>query len=432
MPRRVMVRKSEAAAKPRSPVEPASLGLAAPTSLAMRQRLQRKQVLPSFESMTVTRDDLATMQRVADRREAGHVRRLEATFREFQGGGHAVAFDAGRTAFQACLAALGVGKGDQVVMPAYTCVVVPNAVQALGAVPVFVDIELDTWGPSGDRVADALTARTRAVLVQHSYGLPARDTRAIVEAVADRRPRRRQAGAVVIEDCAHATGARLEGKRVGTFGALSFTSFERSKVLSTVMGGMAYTQEKALGEKLGAVQEDLPLPTPDATRRRVEAAWHSYYRYAHPLRRWTKNRAAKRFAPGPPSTPPGEQVGAPHVGTRLAGPLAALGLGQLQRLDAVNELRRQNARRWQAWCADRGLRTARPAVGAEPVWLRFPFAVAEDEAHRKADSTWVHRELGVHAGTWFESHLHPSDMTIPNQPNADVAVRTTLNLPGLL
>src|SRR5207302_4048887 len=96
------------------------------------------------------------------------VRRFEAAFARAVGTADAVSFAASRMALYAILEALGIGAGDEVIVPAFTCVVVPNAVRYRGATPVFVDIDRASWNIDPLAVERAITPRTRAVLVQHT------------------------------------------------------------------------------------------------------------------------------------------------------------------------------------------------------------------------------------------------------------------------
>src|SRR3989304_4500748 len=113
---------------------------------------------------------------------------------------HAFAFLGGRVALSACIHALGLAPGDEVILPGYTCVVVPNAFHYAGVRTVYADIELETYGLDAARAEEKITPNTRAILLHHMYGLVCRDYEDIL-ALARRR------GIRVIEDCAQSTGA---------------------------------------------------------------------------------------------------------------------------------------------------------------------------------------------------------------------------------
>src|SRR5262249_42952166 len=135
--------------------------------------------------------------------------KFENAFAKWNGSSYAFAFAAGRKALSACIYALGLQEGDEVIIPGYTCIVVQNAFDYVGVTTRYCDIELDTFGPELSSVASVITPRTKAILVQHLYGLVCRDYEGILDLA-------RQRGLRIIEDCAHVTGATFRGRHVGT------------------------------------------------------------------------------------------------------------------------------------------------------------------------------------------------------------------------
>ena len=146
----------------------------------------------------------------------------EAAFADKLGeGALAFAFWKGRTALEATLRALGLSAGDEVVMPGFTCVVVPDAVRRVGAVPVFADIGAQGYNADVGQVESLITPRTRAVICQHTFGIVA-DLGSLVS-LCERR------GLLLVEDCCHALGAHYQGKHVGLVGHAGFFSSQWSK-----------------------------------------------------------------------------------------------------------------------------------------------------------------------------------------------------------
>ena len=137
------------------------------------------------------------------------------------GVGHAYGFWKGRVALYAILKALGIGEGDEVILPGYTCVMAVNPILYLGARPVFVDIDPQTFNIDPGRIEEKLTPRSRLIIAQHTYGYPA-DLRAI-------RDLSRRKGIPFIEDCCLALGSRVDGGLTGTFGAAAYFSFQWNK-----------------------------------------------------------------------------------------------------------------------------------------------------------------------------------------------------------
>lgn len=166
------------------------------------------------------------------------IERFESAFAEYLGVRHALATSSGTGALHLCLAASGIGAGDEVIVPDISWVATANVIKYLGATPVFVDVRLNDWNMDPERVAEALTARTRAIFPVHLYGHPC-DMDAICSLAQD-------VGALVIEDACPAVGSTDNGRKVGTFGAASGFSFHGAKVLATGQGGMLVTDDTAL------------------------------------------------------------------------------------------------------------------------------------------------------------------------------------------
>ena len=167
-----------------------------------------------------------------------YLKRLEQSFAEYVGVRHAFATSSCTGALHLTLLALGIGPGDEVIVPDMTWVATAAPVVHVGATPVFVDIERDTWCMDPHSFERAITARTKAVMVVHTYGYPA-DMPAI-NAIAKAR------GVLVIEDAAPSLGSTLHGKRTGNFGHVSAFSFHGSKIVAAGEGGMLCTNDEGL------------------------------------------------------------------------------------------------------------------------------------------------------------------------------------------
>lgn len=155
---------------------------------------------------------------------------------------HAIATNNGTTALHLALVALGIGPGDEVLVPTLTYIASANAVRYCGATPVFVDSEPRTWNLDPAALAAKITPRTRAIMVVHLYGHPV-DMDPVL-AVA------REHGLLVVEDAAEALGARYKGRLVGGLGDAATFSFFGNKVITTGEGGMVTTQDGELAKKL--------------------------------------------------------------------------------------------------------------------------------------------------------------------------------------
>jgi perosamine synthetase len=159
----------------------------------------------------------------------------------------------GRVALYAILRAMGIGAGDEVILPALTCIVVPSAVKYVGARPVYVDIDPWTFNIDVAQIASKLTSRTRAILAQNTFGLAA-DLDPIC-AIA------RAHGLRVIEDCAHGFGGTYKGRPNGTTADAAFFSTQWNKPFSTGIGGFAVTIDSSLAIALARSQVDAVAPS---------------------------------------------------------------------------------------------------------------------------------------------------------------------------
>jgi len=162
-------------------------------------------------------------------------------------------FFRGRVALYAILKGLGIGKGDNVVTQAFTCVAVPEAIVALGAWPVYVDIEPNGFNMDSGDLESKITPQTRAVVVQHTFGIPADMER--IRYVANK------ADIPIIEDCCHTFVSKYKGKEVGGFGVASFYSFEWGKPVVAGIGGSAIINESNLNKKIRSRYKDYRFPS---------------------------------------------------------------------------------------------------------------------------------------------------------------------------
>jgi dTDP-4-amino-4,6-dideoxygalactose transaminase len=162
------------------------------------------------------------------------VEELEALVASACGVAHAVAVSNGTAALHLAVLALGIGPGDEVIVPAYTFPATANAVRLAGATPVLVDVDPATFNLDLERVPDAVTPRTKAVLGVHLFGRPL-DWEALRRAV--------PSGIVLLEDAAGALGAKRRGRPCGSLGAAGCLSFHPRKIVTTGEGGAVTTDD---------------------------------------------------------------------------------------------------------------------------------------------------------------------------------------------
>ena len=163
----------------------------------------------------------------------------------FFGSGSCFLLAKGRVGLYAGLRALGFPRGGSVLMPGYTCMVVPSAVQFAGLTPVYVDIDPRTYNLNPALLDAAAPPDATAIIVQHTYGVPCE--MAAIGAWASHRKVK------IIEDSCHAFGSRVNGRLCGTFGAFSFMSGQWNKPFSTGLGGMLLVNEPTLAATVACI-----------------------------------------------------------------------------------------------------------------------------------------------------------------------------------
>jgi dTDP-4-amino-4,6-dideoxygalactose transaminase len=353
------------------------------------------------------------------------IARYESALAELTGVPHAVAFSAGRIGLFGILRGLGVGAGDEVVVPLPTHVVVPNAIRYIGARPVYADCRLGDYNLDPDRLEEVIGPRTRAVLVQHSFGVPAAMDRLL--AITDER------GLPLIEDCVHALGASWQGRRVGGLGTAAFFSTEETKMISTTMGGATVTADAALADSLRAFERECPPPPRSLAARRLAklSVYHLLMQpmVHRPFRRLYELGGRRNPLPQPTTAAELEGERPARYEERLAAGQAELALRQLDRLEQNLAHRRQVAAAYTE--ALSGLGFAAPEVSPEssPSWVRYPVRVADRPTAERKLRRWIV------PGTWFTSVQEEAVSPTINGyregycPRAELAARQLVNLP---
>lgn len=171
-----------------------------------------------------------------------YIVRFEKAFSSYVGTKYGVSTSNGTTALHLAVKALGIGKGDEVIVPDLTFAAPANAVIYEGGTPVLVDVDKSYWGIDPKSVEEAITDKTKAVIAVHLYGHPAKMDE-LLKICKERDIR-------LIEDCAEAHGARFKDKIVGSMGDISCFSFYGNKIITTGEGGMALTNDEQIAESM--------------------------------------------------------------------------------------------------------------------------------------------------------------------------------------
>ena len=171
-----------------------------------------------------------------------YVQEFERLVAEYVGVKHGVAVSSGTAALHLGLLALGIGPGDEVIVPDFTFPATANVVELVGAKPVLIDIDIATFNLDVNQIRAAITPRTKAILPVHLFGQPA-DMEPILEIARDN-------GFFVLEDAACALGAEYRGRKCGAFGHAGCFSFHPRKAITTGEGGMVVTDDDSVAERV--------------------------------------------------------------------------------------------------------------------------------------------------------------------------------------
>lgn len=303
-------------------------------------------------------------------------------------------FGSGRAALHAYVASLGLPADAEVLLPGYTCAVVPNVFEHLGLAVRYVDIAPGGFNPDAAAVAAAIAPQTRLVLLPHNFGL-------CMAGIAGLRERFPQV--MFVEDAAHAWGSRdADGRMVGTLGHAAFFSFEYSKPLSTGLGGALLVNDEA-------VWQSPALHAPAArvvAKQALTLAWHRLVQaLPAPWLRGIKQllRAPTRRLGVVADTPAGELQGSARPDYRLGLHPWSAALGDRQACRAAEVWA---ARRAQAQVYDALVPAAlRPERGAGDVLLRYPLRLPAGLSRDTLAALLAADDIEL--GCWFDDVVHP-------------------------
>jgi perosamine synthetase len=311
-----------------------------------------------------------------------YVGAFEERMAEICGRRYAISVSNGTTALHLALVVLGIGPGDEVIVPTLTFVATANAASYTGATPVFADSEPGYWQIDPAQLEGLITERTKAIMPVDLYGHPA-DMGAIL-AIA------RAHNLYVIEDAAEAHGAMYRGKPCGSMGDMSCFSFYGNKVITTGEGGMILTDNEEWYERARMLRDHAMSPTE---------------RYYHP------------------------EIGFNY---RMTNIQAALGLAQLERLDEFVAAKRRNAELYAKGLKGvPGITLAPEAEWAQNCYWMYSILVDEPYPLSRNELMAALRARGVDSRPFFRAihtmPCHPRDIQLPV---AEHLAATGINLPS--
>jgi dTDP-4-amino-4,6-dideoxygalactose transaminase len=357
------------------------------------------------------------------------IENFETGFSKFFTAGRAFSFWKARVALYAVLKAIGVANGDEVILPGYTCVMNVNPIKYLGAKPIYVDIEPDTFNINSHLIESRITERTKVIIAQHTYGYVCDMDKIIGIAKNHNIP--------VIEDCCLAFGSTYKGKTVGTFGKAAYFSFQWNKPFTTGLGGMAITNDDVLVERIEQICKS-QLVQPSIREKLMLLAQLMVYRaFIYPrttamAQSFFRFLTKKSIVVGSSSSCEFEPEMEKDFFKAMSSVQAVAGIRQLKKSEKNIEHRRQMAALYDTLLEQKGWPTRNyDKEVINPVMVRYPVRIKEkDKAIQWAASA------GIELGTWFECPLHPIetplekyDYRIGMCPEAEKASREVVNLP---
>ncbi len=355
---------------------------------------------------------------------------LEKAFQEYLGVKHAISFNSGRSSLYAILRALQLPAGAGALLQAFTCNAVPNPILWAGLEPIYVDCNTEDYNIDMQSLRDRITPQAKVLIVQHTFGQPANMDELMALA--------NEKGLTVIEDCAHALGSSYQGKLVGTFGKAAFFSFSRDKVISSVYGGMAVTNDDTVAEGIRTLQKEFKLPgrfwilqqllhpillayviLPSYNFFNLGKVVLIFSQIAHILSKavsWQEKQGKKP----------------PYFPKALPNALAIMALHQFNKLEVFNHQRQLIAA--QYYTALKGSAFGLPKQYDERRQNFLRFAVQHPRAHEIIEEAWSKQNILI--GDWYTTAIAPFDTNmkevkyVPGScPNAEWLAKRTLNLP---
>lgn len=306
-----------------------------------------------------------------------YVDKFEENFAKFCEAKYCVSVSNGTNALFLVLHALGIGPGDEVIVPDFSFIATANAVRHAGAIPVFVDIDLDTLCMSPKAFEAAITKNTRAVIPVHIYGHPAP-----MPQICDIASKN---GILILEDCAEAHGAKVGKRSVGSWGSAGIFSFYGNKILTTGEGGAIVLDDFKLAQRLKFLRDHAMSPS-----RRY---WH-------------------------------EEVG---YNFRMTNLQAALGVAQLERADEIIKKKRDIFKWYERELADlKGVSLNRRAEWAEPVYWLVCLEIVECNFELRQRVMEKLRDFGVETRPYF----YPMS-TMPMYQSAPTPISQSLYVKGI-
>lgn len=305
----------------------------------------------------------------------------------------------GRVALYALLKVMGVGKGDEVILPAYSCVVVPNAILYLGAKPVYVDVDLDSYNANVQKLKDAITKKTKVIICQNTFGLSS-NVEELLELA-------KQNNLYTIEDCTHGFGGTYKGKPNGSYCDAAFYSTQWNKPFSTGIGGFALVKNRSLRALLMELNNSLAKPSfKQVMMLRMLYFVKTYFLKGYTywsLVRFYRFLSKYNLILGSSS---GEEISSivmpENYFMGISSVQIKVGIANLIDFEKIILLRKENASFYTDYLISKSKNHVPKSLFENHSFLKYPLLVKDREKVLKQAE-----KQKIELGDWFNSPIHP-------------------------
>jgi len=360
------------------------------------------------------------------------IKQFEDEFKKYLGVKYAISFNSGRSSLYAILKAMDLPINSKVMLQAFTCNASINPILWADLKPIYVDCNENDFNVDIESLKEKIKQNPDAkiLMVQHTFGLPANmdEVNLIV----------RQNGLTLIEDCAHSLGAEYNNQRVGTFGKASFFSFSRDKIISSVYGGLAVTDDDQIGKKLEELQTEFGqlskfwvfqqilhpillryLILPVYNFLDLGKAFLVLSQCLHILSKAVSWQEKRGLRPD-------------YFPKSLPNALAMMALNQFGKLEKFENQRKNIAEAYYNQLSDTKFALPEKYDNRKNAFLRF--TVKHKDAHDIIYEAWHNQNILL--GDWYTTPIAPFDTKLGEMhykmgdcPNAEYLAKRTLNLP---
>jgi perosamine synthetase len=391
---------------------------------------------PLFSALSpnVEKDDLRLTRRIMrgaiSDKDSDSAQKIAENIARYSGNKYGISFESGRSALAAIIGAIDWPRDSEVIIPGFTCAVAVNPFIWAGVKPVFVDIGEDL-NIDINQISGKINKNTKAILVQHTFGLPVDLVE--IKKIAEKH------SLLIIEDCAHSLGAQFQGRPLGSWGDVAFFSLGRDKIISSVFGGVAVTNDEKIARKIKEIETHSLLPGRRWTRQQlrhplITESWvKPLYGHAEIGRKIlllsqkigliskSMTREEKR----------GEKTN--NFIKKMPGDLAVLALHQFSKLVRYNTHREKIASLYRSDLSD--LPILLPPEKEGRVYLKFSIILKDSSLADRLLSFMRHKKIYLYDG-WKDSPIVPSDAITSSMmykqgscPNGESISKRIVNLP---